>query len=146
MPKLEELGKTIDEKIKELRSQEFLKKSEERAKKKNSNEDPIADLIFSLGEAVYEAEKDNTECPYYSFIKEIKDKKELEIQKANEKTKEQTRTCPVCGATLSNTALFCVNCGSKIEAITSEEKLCPNCGVQIKETDKFCGSCGTKVQ
>lgn len=50
-------------------------------------------------------------------------------------------TCNNCGATVSNTAKFCPECGTKIE----RELKCANCGALLAENAKFCMECGTKV-
>ena len=52
------------------------------------------------------------------------------------------RTCSNCGAQLDNDALFCTECGTKVEAYG---KVCPNCGATIDDDSLFCAECGTKL-
>lgn len=49
--------------------------------------------------------------------------------------------CSNCGLSVSNTANFCPECGTKIE----RELKCSNCGTILTENAKFCMECGTKV-
>lgn len=56
--------------------------------------------------------------------------------------------CNNCGATISDTASFCTECGAKIE---KEEKkmergICPHCGEKLREGASFCVGCGKPVQ
>lgn len=50
------------------------------------------------------------------------------------------KTCPSCGAAVSATAKFCVECGAKIPT----KKFCSNCGAELNGSAKFCPECGTK--
>ena len=63
--------------------------------------------------------------------------------------------CPKCGTQLQDDALFCKECGTRIETILSQETkdlpeepspVCPKCGVQLQEGALFCKECGSKVE
>lgn len=53
------------------------------------------------------------------------------------------RTCINCGAHLDDDALFCTECGTKVEA---QGKMCPNCGAKVDDDSVFCSECGTKIE
>ena len=52
------------------------------------------------------------------------------------------RTCSNCGAQLDNDALFCTECGTKIDV---QGKFCPSCGARLDDDSLFCSDCGTKL-
>lgn len=49
--------------------------------------------------------------------------------------------CPNCGKPLPPNAKFCLECGTKIEAIDPNEMICPRCGKKTPK-GKFCIECG----
>ncbi len=51
--------------------------------------------------------------------------------------------CENCGSELLNGALFCDNCGKKVEA--KPKKFCGNCGAEMDADAAFCGECGMSV-
>lgn len=53
----------------------------------------------------------------------------------------QTTKCPKCGNSLPANAKFCLECGTKIEALADNEMICPKCG-QKTPKGKFCMECG----
>ena len=53
------------------------------------------------------------------------------------------RTCPNCGNKVSDTAKFCVECGTKLEE--KKEIYCPNCN-SLFTGGKFCMECGYNMQ
>lgn len=53
--------------------------------------------------------------------------------------------CNNCGATISDKAKFCTECGAKVE-ITELKPVCGNCGATLREGAKFCVECGTPIQ
>ena len=53
------------------------------------------------------------------------------------------RTCSNCGAQLDNDALFCTECGTKVDM---QGNICPSCGAIIDEDSLFCSECGTKLE
>lgn len=50
--------------------------------------------------------------------------------------------CIFCGAPLDDDALFCTNCGKKVE---TQGKKCPKCGTDVLGDSVFCAKCGTKL-
>ena len=66
------------------------------------------------------------------------------------------RICPVCGASVPESAAFCTSCGTKIPAVmeeaksapavSTEKKRCTNCGNELEDCQMFCTVCGTKVE
>ena len=49
--------------------------------------------------------------------------------------------CTNCGASLSDSAKFCPECGTKVV----RELFCAECGTKLAAGTKFCPECGTKV-
>ena len=52
--------------------------------------------------------------------------------------------CPKCGSMLPDGALFCSECGSKIQ--DERKNICPFCNSAINEGDTFCWNCGQPLQ
>ena len=50
--------------------------------------------------------------------------------------------CIFCGAPLDDDALFCTNCGKKVEL---QEKKCPQCGAEVENDSAFCTKCGIRL-
>ncbi len=56
--------------------------------------------------------------------------------------------CEKCGAQLSDQALFCNNCGTRIAPMGQEEAdriICKGCGKPLAPGTRFCGGCGLPV-
>ena len=53
----------------------------------------------------------------------------------------QTTKCPKCENSLPENAKFCLECGTKIEALADNEMICPKCGKKTPK-GKFCMECG----
>ena len=51
--------------------------------------------------------------------------------------------CSKCGAELDPEALFCSECGNKVEK--KVKRFCRQCGTDLAEGAKFCSKCGIKV-
>lgn len=49
--------------------------------------------------------------------------------------------CTNCGATVSATAKFCPECGTKL----ATKRFCSECGSEVSATAKFCPNCGNKM-
>ncbi len=60
-------------------------------------------------------------------------------QNAQQQSAEKTVNCPKCGATVSEKAKFCAECGAPMGSV------CPKCGASVKKGAKFCAECGTKL-
>ena len=52
--------------------------------------------------------------------------------------KEETDTCPKCGASVEKGSKFCPECGQKMNA----SKTCAKCGAILNANAKFCQECG----
>ncbi len=51
--------------------------------------------------------------------------------------------CSKCGNELMSGAVFCDNCGNKVEF--SPAIVCPKCGSKCASGTEYCGECGTKI-
>ena len=49
--------------------------------------------------------------------------------------------CTKCNAEIDNNAMFCPECGSKVEKLA----VCANCGANLEEGAIFCSNCGEKI-
>ena len=77
------------------------------------------------------------------------------------------KTCPNCGQTLPDDAMFCGNCGTPLSQQSQSEpqasqpdieqpkqetppsqpdSFCPNCGERIQGSAPFCPNCGTRLE
>lgn len=64
---------------------------------------------------------------------------------------KEEKKCSKCGATLTENAKFCVECGTAVDAspVTEEPtpvvepRKCSNCGATLADDAKFCVECGT---
>lgn len=111
-------------------------------------EKEISTLFVELGHSYYERRK-NEESPEET-VKQIKKiYEEIEDYKKQIIELKGIGSCPNCGAEVTNGAMFCNNCGTKLneEVVKSEsEKICPQCGMKVNESDLFCNSCGNKLE
>lgn len=57
---------------------------------------------------------------------------------------QQNILCPNCGNELPASAKFCLECGTKIEALEPDEMICPACGKKTPK-GKFCMECGSPL-
>lgn len=62
----------------------------------------------------------------------------------NESAGAQLIKCPKCGNILPANAKFCLECGTKIEAVPESETMCPHCGKKTS-AGKFCMECGQSL-
>lgn len=58
--------------------------------------------------------------------------------------------CPNCGNPCADDAIFCENCGFKIDSapeapVEIPANVCPNCGAELEEDSAFCTECGFKL-
>lgn len=56
------------------------------------------------------------------------------------------KNCPNCNAQIEDDALFCIHCGTKIDAVQPDMKICSNCGAEIPQGAKFCPECAAEQQ
>ena len=54
--------------------------------------------------------------------------------------------CSNCGAYLPDKALFCDNCGQKVQQTNNINKFCTACGNPIVAGAEFCTNCGEKIK
>lgn len=61
-------------------------------------------------------------------------------------TREETKKCPSCGATIGASLKFCPECGADTKKVTVEPELkCAACGAAFRKGTKFCPECGRKI-
>lgn len=63
------------------------------------------------------------------------------VPSTTETSASQTIKCSTCGNELPANAKFCLECGTKIEALNENEIICPTCGKKTPK-GKFCMECG----
>lgn len=56
--------------------------------------------------------------------------------------------CPNCNSVLEEGALFCQECGARVEVQPEESQVrfCSNCGTMLEPDSIFCQNCGTRVE
>ena len=96
-----------------------------------------------------EIEEGSIYCPFCGASQEeIKDanvpeipssEKSNEANDLNQPSSNHKRVCPNCKAVLDDIAIFCPECGAKIEDV----RCCIKCGKEIDEDCDFCPYCGT---
>ena len=113
--KAQEMTKDIKGKIEEQQAIARLKAqiNEVENQKKNT--------YIAIGELYYNQHKDEPENEMESQFKIIADaEKRIAQYELQLKTIKNENTCPKCGAAISNEALFCPNCGTKVEKVQPE--------------------------
>ncbi|EIA32906.1 zinc-ribbon domain-containing protein [Ligilactobacillus salivarius] len=57
------------------------------------------------------------------------------------------KKCNKCGTVNSKDAIFCENCGTKLDEslLTEKKKECKNCGYLNEENAAFCENCGSSL-
>ena len=120
MKSLEEIGRVIDSRIKELaaRIPEDSAKEEIQADSQSLHiiEAEEKSLYERLGQKVYEQEKQNP--VYEEDIKKISEKHQEAIALKKQLMKNE---CSNCGLTVKPGAKFCIHCGARI-VIEGDEK------------------------
>lgn len=61
-------------------------------------------------------------------------------------TKEETKTCPGCGATIGTSLKFCPECGADTKKPAEPACKCAGCGAEFKKGTKFCPECGKRIK
>lgn len=120
MKSLEEIGRIIDSRIKEL----AVKVTEDSAKEEIQADSQSLHIIETeekrlyekLGEIVYEQEKQNP--VYEEHIKKISEKRQEAIALKKQLTKNK---CSNCGLAVKPGAKFCIHCGARF-IIEGDEK------------------------
>lgn len=120
MKSLEEIGRAIDSRIRDL----VAKISEDSAKEEIMTESQSLHIIETeekslyekLGQIVYEQEKQN---PFYEeHIKKISEKRQEAIALKKQLTKNK---CSNCGLAVKPGAKYCIHCGARF-IIEGDEK------------------------
>ena len=114
----------------------------------SDNEKQIAELYAVIGKSYYENHKDDSDAENKEDILKINTLVEqVEELKQQIREIEGFKKCPNCGSDVPVDALFCNQCGSKIEKEAEPEavKQCPNCGKDLTSDSVFCSNCGCKI-
>ena len=123
----------------------------------SAEERNINDIFAEIGKKYYEmyAAEDKAEEVFQPFIQEIRQAyQRIDEYKAQLQRLKKLKTCPACGAEVSELALVCEVCGMQFgnatqyeqpEPVSGEGKPCPHCGKRIEEGDMFCIHCGEAV-
>lgn len=70
--------------------------------------------------------------------------KPFSMDKAEKNNSAKKTLCPNCKAEVPAGAKFCLECGTKIEALGDDEMICPACGKKTHK-GKFCMECGAPL-
>ena len=111
----------------------------------------IQQLYHNLGQAYYEAHRDDPAAEELEMIRQI-NCLFSGIAQCREKISQirGSSACPSCGAEVPAAAQFCNACGAKISrpAPVPEEpegNRCPKCGAEVPEGNLFCSQCGNRL-
>ncbi len=107
----------------------------------------IEDIQFELGQAYFEAHKDDGTCEFGAYIQKILDC-EREIRLRNERllANKGLMYCPNCDTVIGVDDEFCSKCGARLpqQAIPDAQRPCANCGHLLTQEQEFCPQCGLK--
>lgn len=121
----------------------------------NNEERKITEFTLDIGELVVDqldagSVLDDEIMALYSSIEGAR--AVIDEARADMEANRRARgLCVACGAKLKKDALYCSQCGTKIETEEPEAAeepatpACPECGTELEENDKFCPHCGIKV-
>jgi len=59
--------------------------------------------------------------------------------------KKEVKTCPNCGTENDNDAIFCMECGMKLD-ISNDVNFCIHCGTEVVPGARFCMNCGKLIE
>ena len=59
--------------------------------------------------------------------------------------KKEVKTCSNCGTENDNDAIFCMECGMKLD-ISNDVNFCIHCGTEVVPGAKFCMNCGKLIE
>lgn len=156
---------------------DFLKKNISKSEVQNENSTKIReaengwikakqsmdDVIYELGKAYFEANKDNTVSEFAEQIEIINTKtKEEYIWHQYRLGLEGQRMCDSCNSFITADSAFCNRCGATVAPIdfssisgttngiqatnhSNQGLSCPKCGRKLVEGTMFCEACGTKI-
>ncbi|MCD8144222.1 MAG: zinc ribbon domain-containing protein [Oscillospiraceae bacterium] len=110
----------------------------------SDNNNRINQLYAEMGKLYCQLHPEDAEPQLARYVSSIQ-----EMETRNREWNDQIqalrglRKCPHCGAWISKTVTFCVNCGQR--AIPEHVTLCPRCGSQAPEGTLFCPQCGERL-
>lgn len=141
--KISDAGQTVAQQTKDMAETTKLNGQISALEKK------LNELFLTFGRTCYEQQKDDASSENREALDEIGGIYD-QIQSLNERIKQIKgfEKCPRCGADVPNDALFCSNCGLKIERAQSVQRrqmFCLNCGAKLADGARFCVVCGTPV-
>ena len=115
-------------------------------------EKALSSVYEKLGRAWYEAHKDDEEQEFAEYGAQLRVSLEkIEGWKQQINAIRGVQICPNCGKELPEAALFCSDCGTKLEKKAAPEPdpedptVCRCCGAKLPEGARFCTNCGTPV-
>ena len=73
-------------------------------------------------------------------LQNFKEQEEKQNQKQPQSKEKKTAICKKCHTPLEESALFCTECGEKIDGV---EKVCPICS--FSSSSEYCPNCGYKL-
>ena len=109
----------------------------------------ISEIYMELGKQYYVLYEDKPDEKLEVLVNRVKDYF-MQIEELHKKIEELTKqdiNCPKCEKILAEGALYCSNCGTKIQKEIIEEtrkKICTQCGSIIPTDGNFCSVCGAK--
>ena len=113
-----------------------------------TEKEAINNAYLSIGETVYQEQKDSENSPFDDQIQSIKRRlaKIAELEKSISEIKG-TKKCPFCGETIGILAEICPKCKQELpeEEIVAVERVCPACGEPVAEDDTVCVKCGRNL-
>ncbi len=112
-------------------------------KRMNNNYYQIGKLYTQL----HSADCEDCFSTYIAAVQESMQK--IDELKAEIQVLRAVTKCPVCGAEVPNSALFCSACGTAMQNAAQTQPAdtvkCGNCGAFVNKDMNFCTSCGTPM-
>ena len=153
---LENAGNTAKQKTKDMTDVAKMMASIKTEEKR------LQEVYRQIGELVvkkYYAVTEDTLGELLNQAKELKNN----IKEYTAKIQEIKKigVCPKCGNEVSEDALFCMRCGTRLvsespkaeleedlaedKSNDKEKKVCTHCGSELEEGNRFCTICGTPI-
>lgn len=149
----DKLGDTISNKSKDI-----AKKAKEVAdiatlkSQVSSQQDIVNRAYIVLGKAYYNENKNNPSSEYEdTFTALTKALEKIDQLKNDIQIIKGTDNCPNCNAQIPKDAVYCSECGIKLDPDPSgdadiiQTKTCPHCGLITDMNAAFCTGCGEKL-
>lgn len=110
----------------------------------------IEDTYYQIGKTYVEIHKDDPEEALSSMVQTIcEEENKITVCRQQILTLRRVRRCEVCGAEVSTTAAFCVNCGNplpKVDDVPDGFVKCMGCGSLVNKDMRFCPTCGKPIE